>query len=108
MQTSELEVEVAGLDETAADILSVAVPEGSRLNGVYVGELRLPQAAAVSLMIRGERRFVPTADTRIIFGDRLLIVCASDDRTTVERRLDLISRHGRLAAWRRDERESSG
>ena len=85
------------------DLMTVAVPEGSRLNGVYVGDLRLPSASAVSLVIRGEKRFVPDGATLIRTGDQLLVVAASDQREATERRFRAVARSGRLAGWFGDD-----
>lgn len=102
-QTRELEVEVAVLDEMAADLMTVAVPDGSKLSGVYIGDLRLPSASAVSLVIRGDKRFVPDSGTLIRAGDQLLVVAASDQREATERRFRAIARSGRLASWFGDD-----
>ncbi|WP_153506012.1 potassium/proton antiporter [Cumulibacter manganitolerans] len=102
-QTRDLEVEVAVLDEMAADLMTVAVPEGSRLSGVYIGDLRLPSVSAVSLVIRGDERFVPDAGTLIRTGDQLLVVTPSDQREATERRLRAVARSGRLAGWFGDD-----
>jgi cell volume regulation protein A len=66
---------------------------------VLVRELRLPEGAALSLVVRQGHAFVPGADTRLLRGDQLLVVCARRARDTVERRLRAISRSGRLAGW---------
>ena len=55
----EVEVEAAPLDKISADLLQVRIPEQSRLAGIEVGELRLPQHTVVSLIIRDERPFYP-------------------------------------------------
>lgn len=102
-QARELEVEVAVLDEMAADLMAVSVPDGSRLHGVYVGDLRLPATAVVSLVLREDRRFVPEAGTLIRSGDQLLIVVAHDQRVATQRRLLAVGRSGRLAGWFGDD-----
>lgn len=55
--TTDLEMEVAPLERIAADLLQVRVPEGSRLAGVEIGELRLPPHTVVTLIIRDETPF---------------------------------------------------
>ena len=56
----EIEVDAAPLDELGADLLQVRVPVGSKLHGVYLGELRLPRGATVSLVVRAGEAFTPT------------------------------------------------
>lgn len=99
-ETRQLEVEVAPLDHMGAEILNVGVPEGSKLHGVYVGELRLPKSANVSLVLRNGSTFVPSSDTRILHGDELLVVVDSEVREQTELRLRAVARAGRLASWR--------
>lgn len=98
-EAEDVEVEVAALDEIAAEVLTVNVPSGSKLHGVYIGELRLPETAVVSLIVRGDKRFVPQRETRIAEGDQLLVVAATGAREKTEQRFHAISKAGRLASW---------
>ncbi|TFV87548.1 potassium/proton antiporter [Blastococcus sp. CT_GayMR16] len=93
-------VESAPLDELDADLVQMTVPAGSRLHGVYLPELRLPEDAAVVLIVRGGRSFVPDRTTRLMRGDQALLVSARRSRAEAERRLRAVSRAGRLASWR--------
>jgi cell volume regulation protein A len=93
-------VESAPLDELDADLVQMTVPSGSRLHGVYLPELRLPEDAAVVLIVRGGRSFVPDRTTRLMRGDQALLVSARRSRPEAERRLRAVSRAGRLASWR--------
>jgi len=93
-------VESAPLDELDADLVQMTVPAGSRLHGVYLPELRLPEDAAVVLIVREGRSFVPDDTTRLMRGDQALLVSARRSRPEAERRLRAVSRAGRLATWR--------
>ena len=93
-------VESAPLDELDADLMQMTVPAGSRLHGVYLPELRLPEDATVVLIVRDGRSFVPDDTTRLMRGDQALLVAARGSRNEAERRLRAISRAGRLASWR--------
>ena len=93
-------VESAPLDELDADLVQMTVPAGSRLHGVYLPELRLPEDAAVVLIVRDGRSFVPDRTTRLMRGDQALLVSARGSRPEAERRLRAVSRAGRLASWR--------
>ncbi len=99
----EVEVEVAPLDKISADLLQVRIPPGSRLSGLEISELRLPKQAVVSLIIRDESPFTPSARDRIKVGDELLVVTPTDRRDETEERLRALGRGGRLARWRRPE-----
>jgi cell volume regulation protein A len=96
----EVVVESAPLDELDADLVQMTVPAGSRLHGVYLPELRLPEDAAVVLIVREGRSFVPDDTTRLMRGDQALLVSARRSRPEAERRLRAVSRAGRLATWR--------
>ena len=98
----EVEVEVAPLDKISADLLQVRVPEGSRIAGVEISELRLPRDTVVTLVIRNRTPFAPSGRERLKAGDELLIVTPTAERDRTERRLAMLSRQGRLARWRQD------
>jgi cell volume regulation protein A len=50
----EVIVDAAPLDELRADLLQVYVPDGSRLPGVEIFELRLPAEASIALIVHGD------------------------------------------------------
>jgi cell volume regulation protein A len=97
---SDLEVEVAPLDRISADLLQVRIPPSSRLAGVEIGELRLPQHTVVTLIIRNAVPFNPAPRERVRVGDELLIVTPTAQRELTEERLRVVGRGGRLARWR--------
>jgi cell volume regulation protein A len=99
-----LDLEVAPLERLDADLLQVHVPAQSRLHGVEVGELRLPQGVSVSLVIRDGQSMVPEQRTVLRSGDDVLVVTPRSLRERTERRLSAVSRHGRLAQWLRNTR----
>ena len=104
----DVHVEAAPLGELDADLVQLTVPPGSRLHGVYLPELRLPEDAAVVLIVRAGRSFVPDDDTRLMRGDQALIVSARASRPEAERRLRAVSRAGRLASWRGESGAATG
>ncbi|MGH8969803.1 MAG: potassium/proton antiporter, partial [Actinomycetes bacterium] len=59
--------------------------------------------AAVTLVVRGGRAFVPGPSTPLNTGDDLIIVSLESVRDQVERRLRAVSRSGRLAGWFREQ-----
>ena len=69
------------------------------MHGVEVGELRLPQGASVSLVIRGGSSLVPERRTVLRTGDDLLVVTPRKQREATEARLRQVSQNGRLAQW---------
>jgi cell volume regulation protein A len=100
----DLDVEAAPLERIAADLLQVRITEKSRLHGVEIGELRLPKGTSVSLIVRGDASFTPDKSTALRRGDDLLVVTRRKDRDATERRLQAVSRGGRLAGWTSDPR----
>ena len=106
---TSIEVETTPLEELNADLVSVSIGPQSHLHGVEVFELRLPPGAAVTLVVRGSETIVPVSTTRLRHGDQLLVVTTAAVRDQVEKRLVMVSRHGRLAGWvSRAERGNSG
>jgi cell volume regulation protein A len=98
-ETTDLDVDAAPLERMRADLLQLDIPPGSRLAGVHIDELRLPEGAAIMLVTRDGAAFVPGPDTRLRTNDSLLIVAAEGVRAVAERRLRAVSRRGRLARW---------
>jgi len=97
--TREIQVEAAPLDVLDAELLTMTVQPTSRLHNVTILELRLPDPAVITLIIRDGHTFVPLPDTRIEAGDELLIVTTSKIRAAAESRLRAVSRRGKLAHW---------
>ena len=69
------------------------------MHGVEVGELRLPQGASVSLVIRAGNVLVPERRTVLRSGDDLVVVTPRKLRDATEVRLRQVSQNGRLAQW---------
>jgi len=95
----DLEVESTPLDELGAEILQMTVGVTSMLHGVEVFELRLPEGANVTLIVRGDKGFVPSPQTTLRHGDQLLIVATAQSRLAAEHRVRQVSKLGRLAGW---------
>ncbi|MCO5992876.1 potassium/proton antiporter [Actinoallomurus rhizosphaericola] len=95
----EIDVEAAPLEELHADLLDIRIPPDSRLDNVEIFELRLPEGAVITLIVREGRSFVPGPDTALLAGDELLVVATSAARPAAERRLRAVSRRGKLAGW---------
>ncbi|MGI9085018.1 MAG: potassium/proton antiporter [Aeromicrobium sp.] len=95
----DIEVEAAPLERISADLLQVRVTRGSKLAGVEVGELRLPEGASVTLVVRDDKPFVPHRTTRLRRGDDMLVVATRSVREDTEKRLRAVGRDGRLAGW---------
>ena len=101
-ESQDLDIESSPLTRLDADLLQVHVPEGSRLAGVEVFELRLPRGAAITLVVREGEAFVPTPNTKLRAGDELIVVATGSVRDEVERRLRAVAKAGRLAGWYRE------
>ena len=93
-------VESTSLDELRASLLQVDVGATSRLHGVAIFELRLPEGANVTLIVRDHRAFVPRSRTTLRHNDQLLIVATDAARERTEKLIHEVSAGGRLAAWR--------
>jgi cell volume regulation protein A len=96
---ADLGIESAPLERLRGHLLSVAVPEGSKMHGVEVAELRLPAGSAVTLVVRDGKSFVPLPTTVLRHGDELLVVATDPVRDAAERRLRAVGQGGKLAYW---------
>lgn len=94
-----LEVDSAPLESVGATLLQFTIPPGSRLAGVFADDLKLPPSAVLALVARGDRMMPAGRHTSFRIGDHLLLVASEEDRPALERRLQAISEHGRLAQW---------
>ncbi|MGK5694186.1 potassium/proton antiporter [Streptomyces sp. URMC 128] len=98
-EAADLGIESAPLERLRGHLLSVAIPEGSKMHGVEVAELRLPPGAAVTLVVRESESFVPLPTTVLQRGDELLVVATDPVRDATERRLRAVGHGGKLAGW---------
>ncbi|MFD6289773.1 potassium/proton antiporter [Streptomyces sp. NPDC060205] len=98
-ETADLGIESAPLERLRGHLLSVAIPDGSKMHGVEINELRLPAGAAVTLVVRGGESFVPLPTTVLRRGDELLVVATDPVRDAAERRLRAVGQGGKLADW---------
>ncbi|TLQ48394.1 potassium/proton antiporter [Streptomyces marianii] len=98
-EAADLGIESAPLERLRGHLLSVAIPEKSRMHGVEVGELRLPAGAAVTLVVRESESFVPSPTTVLRRGDELLVVATDPVRDAAEARLRAVGQGGKLAGW---------
>lgn len=96
---ADLGIESAPLERLRGHLLSVSIPEASLMHGVEVSELRLPAGAAVTLIVRDGKSFVPLPMTVLRRGDELLVVATDPVRDRAEARLRAIGRGGKLAGW---------
>jgi cell volume regulation protein A len=97
--TRQILVESAPLDVLDAELLTMTIPTDSRLRSVSILELRLPDPAVVTLIIRNGHSFVPTEDTHLQAADEVLVVTTRVQREKTERRLRAVDRRGALAHW---------
>jgi cell volume regulation protein A len=97
--TLDLSVEATPLEELHAELMQVTVGPASKLHGVEIFELRLPEGANVTLVVRAGKGFVPENNTALRRGDQLLIVSTAEVRPLAEKRVRAVSQHGRLAGW---------
>ncbi|MEV0277778.1 potassium/proton antiporter [Streptomyces sp. NPDC050610] len=98
-EAKDLGIESAPLERLRGHLLSMTIPENSRMHGVEVAELRLPAGAAVTLVVRDGTSFVPLPSTVLRRGDELLVVATDPVRDKAELRLRAVGEGGKLAGW---------
>jgi cell volume regulation protein A len=99
MQTFGLDVESSPLGAQGADVLEAHVGPNSRLHGVEIFELRLPEGSNVTLVLRDGEALVPTARTMLRHGDDIIVVASERVRDAAEDRLRTVSEGGKLSGW---------
>ncbi|ADI09603.1 potassium/proton antiporter [Streptomyces bingchenggensis BCW-1] len=96
---ADLGIESAPLERLRGHLLSLSIPKDSKMHGVEIGELRLPTGAAVTLVVRDGKSFVPQPSTVLRRRDELLVVATDPVRDAAEERLRAVGRGGKLAGW---------
>jgi len=98
----DLDVGTAALHQLGTDLLQVRVLPGSRLHGVYLNELRLPDGSTPSLLARDGGTSAVAPHTRLQTHDVLLVFTVPAQRQATEQRILAVHRSGRLASWMGD------
>lgn len=98
-EAADLGIESAPLERLRGHLLSFTIPDGSKMHGVEINELRLPAGAAVTLIVRDRESFVPLPTTVLRRGDELLVVATDPVRDAAENRLNAVAAGGKLAGW---------
>ena len=98
-RASTSSVEATPLEELRAELIQVTVGPASELHGVEVFELRLPEGANVTLVVRGGKGFVPEGQHGA--PPRRPAARRRDGRgePQAEKRVRDVSQCGRLAGW---------
>ncbi len=76
---------VATFQDSEAEAIELQVDAGSGSVGQSLRELKLPKSAIVGGVLREGKAFVPTGDTVIEAGDRVVIVALPEAISTVEK-----------------------
>lgn len=87
------------LEGIDAALVQVRIPDGSRLAGMYVEDLRLPRGSVLTMVIRADDVLVPDRSTRLQEADQLLLAVRSDLLERTQHRLELLHEGGALARW---------
>lgn len=104
----EIQIDVSALEDLGAHVLQVTVPDGSRLRGVHLSDLRLPIGTTVALIVRAGSPVPIAPSVRLEAGDQMLIVTPERKRSATERRLRAVARGGVLAEWFAGTRHGAG
>lgn len=86
-----VQLEPAPMDEERADLVRVTITEDSVLTRSPLSELDMPSGTQISLVMRGESSFVPTAETHLQRHDQLLVVIPAEDEERVQKYFEGLS-----------------
>ena len=92
---TEIQIEAAPLDEMHAHVLQVRIRDDSRMHGVYLAQLRLPQARWWRWWCGTATPVATDTATRLQTGDQMLVVTPEKVRAATEHRLRAVARGGR-------------
>ncbi len=70
--------ELASLNMGESTIAEIQIPDAYRLNGISLADLRLPHDYIVISVIRNSRTIIPRGDTKILNGDKILVLSLTD------------------------------
>ena len=98
----DLDVGTSALHQLGTDLLQIRVLPGSRLHGVYLNELRLPDGSTPGLLARDGTTSSVAPHTRLQTHDVLLVFTSPAQRQATEQRILAVHRSGRLASWMGD------
>lgn len=88
----EINVDAAPLEERHADLLTIDVGDRCDLARTRIKNMGLPSGALVTLLIRKQVGQIPTGDTELAPGDRIVVISTADLRPAVEKRLQELLR----------------
>ena len=83
----DLNVGTSSLYQLGTELLQIRVVPGSRLQGLYATELRLPAGTTLGLLVRDGHTSSLEPTTRLRPGDTLLVFTLPNKRLAAERRL---------------------
>jgi len=66
------------LHNLPGELLDVTIPDGSRLAGRLIREIKLPRESIIAVVLRGDEVLTATGDLRLIPADRVLIFSHPD------------------------------
>jgi trk system potassium uptake protein TrkA len=72
-----------------AEVLRILVERGMRAEGIEIGNLKLPPGLAIVAMQRGTEVVMPNLKTRILEGDRLVILSMLSESFDLEKLLEV-------------------
>jgi len=72
------------LEQQQAEAIELVAAAGSRVVGKTLGELHFPQGATVGAILRGGKAAVPNGETRLMAGDRVVVVALHSSIQAVE------------------------
>ena len=76
---------VHSISDGKAEVIEVEVIEASMVAGKAIKDLDMPEEMIIGALLRKEKVLIPTADTIILPGDRMIIACLTKLAKKAER-----------------------
>lgn len=74
---------IVSVEDNQVNIIEIIVKHNMEVCGKKLWELSLPQNAIIGYILRDNQGIVPRGDTRILCGDKLIVICSKSNQEKV-------------------------
>lgn len=75
--------EIVSVDDNRVNIMEIKVKDNMPINKKKLYELSLPENSIIGYILRNNQGIVPRGDTRILEGDKLIVICSKNNQEAI-------------------------
>lgn len=75
--------EIVSVDDNRVNIMEIKVKDKMPINKKKLYELSLPENSIIGYILRNNQGIVPRGDTRILEGDKLIVICSKNNQEAI-------------------------